>query len=243
MENKDIKLDILVIAAHPDDAELGCGGTILRMKAQGKKVGIADLTRGELGSRGSAEIRDQEAAAAAKILDLDVRVNIGLRDGFFENVEAQQLAVIQAIRRFQPEVLLVNAPKDRHPDHGRGSLLAKDAAFYSGLRRIVTSYAGEEQAAWRPKKVWTYIQDLLLMPDFVVDITPYMAQKMEAIKAYGSQFYNPDSDEPETYISSMGFLDQVQARTTEMGHLIGVKHGEGFISEKPLRVDDLLAHL
>ncbi len=243
MKQDDPKLDVLVIAAHPDDAELGCGGTILRMKAQGKKVGIADLTRGELGSRGTAEIRDAEAAAAAKILDLDARVNIGLRDGFFENVESQQLAVIEVIRRFRPEVLLINAPKDRHPDHGRGSRLARDAAFYSGLRRIETSYNGQSQEAWRPKKTWTYIQDLLLMPDFVVDISDYMETKMQAIKAYGSQFFNPDSDEPETYISSMGFLNQVQARATEMGHLIAVSHGEGFISEKPLRVDDLTAHL
>lgn len=240
---KDPKLDILVLAAHPDDAELGCGGTILRMKALGKKVGIADLTRGELGSRGTAEIRDAEAAAAAEILGLDVRVNVGLRDGFFQNEEKQQRAIIEVIRRFRPEVLLINAPKDRHPDHGRGSSLSRDAAFYSGLRRIETSHNGQAQEAWRPKKVWTYIQDQLLMPDFVVDVSDYFETKMLAVKAFGSQFYNPESDEPETYISSLGFLKQIEARATEMGHLIGVAFGEGFISEKPLRVDDLTQHL
>jgi len=238
----DPKLDILAIAAHPDDVELSCSGTLLKMAAQGKKIGILDLTRGELGTRGSAEIRDREAAASAVILGLTMRENLGYRDGFFRNDEAHQLGIIQMIRRFRPDVLLINAPHDRHPDHGKGSDLARDAAFYSGLRRIETLHAGQSQEAWRPAKVWKYIQDQLIMPDFVVDITPYMEQKLDAIRAFSSQFFNPNSDEPETYISSQNFLEQIRARSKEMGHMIGVQYGEGFVSEKPLRIDDLMAH-
>lgn len=243
MATGDIKLDVLVLAAHPDDAELAVGGTILKLKAQGKKVGIADLTAGELGTRGSASTRAKEAAAAAEILGLEVRVNVGLPDGFFRNHEAEQKAVIQVIRRFRPEVVLINAITDRHPDHGKGSALGRDAAFLSGLRRIETYFEGNLQEAWRPKKVWSYIQDQMLIPQFVVDITPYIDQKMEAIKAFGSQFYDPNSDEPTTYISTPFFMDQVKARSMEMGHLIGVAYGEGFLSERPLRVEDLLEHL
>ncbi len=238
----DTKLDILAIAAHPDDAELSCSGTLLKMAAQGKKIGILDLTRGELGTRGSAEIRDQEAAASAVILGLTVRENLGYRDGFFQNDELHQRGIIQMIRRFRPEVVLINAPYDRHPDHGRGSDLARDAAFFAGLRRIETEYAGLPQDAWRPAKVWKYIQDQLIMPDFVVDITPHMEQKLDSIRAFSSQFFNPNSDEPETYISSQNFLEQIRARSKEMGHLIGVQYGEGFVSEKPLRIEDLMAH-
>lgn len=239
----DPKLDVLIFAAHPDDAELGCGGTIAKLVAQGRKVGIADLTRGELGTRGTPEIRDQEAAASAKILGLTARVNLNLRDGFFLNDEAHQIELIKAIRRFRPDILLINAPYDRHPDHGKGSQLARDAAFLSGLRRIETEWEGSPQSEWRPAKVWKYIQDQLIIPDFVVDVTPHFETKMAAIKAFSSQFYNPESDEPETYISSRGFLDQIQARLKEMGHLIGVQYGEGFVSEKPLRVEDMMAHL
>lgn len=236
------KLDVIAFAAHPDDAELSCSGTLLKLVAQGRKVGIVDLTRGELGTRGSAEIRDQEAAASAKIMGLTIRHNLRFRDGFFQNNEAHQLPIIQAIRRFRPELILINAPYDRHPDHGRGSELVRDAAFLSGLRRIETTWEGERQAPWRPAKVWKYIQDQLIMPSFVVDISDFIDQKMAAIQAFSSQFYNPASDEPETYISSQGFLEQIQARAKEMGHLIGVRYGEGFVSEKPLRVEDLLAH-
>jgi N-acetylglucosamine malate deacetylase 1 len=239
----DPKLDVLAIAAHPDDAELSCSGTLLKMAAQGKKIGILDLTRGELGTRGSAEIRDQEAAASAKILGLTARVNLAYKDGFFQNDEAHQRGIIEVIRRFRPEVVLINAPHDRHPDHGKGSQLARDAAFLSGLRRIETSYAGVAQEAWRPAKVWRYIQDQFIMPDFVVDITPHIEGKIASIRAYSSQFFNPESEEPETYISSAAFWEFILARASEMGHHIGVRYGEGFLSEKPLRVDDLLAHL
>jgi bacillithiol biosynthesis deacetylase BshB1 len=239
----DPKIDVLAFAAHPDDAELACSGTLLKLIAQGRKVGIVDLTRGELGTRGSAEIRDKEAAASAKILGLTVRINLGFRDGFFREDEAHQLAIIQAVRRFRPDVVLINAPYDRHPDHGRGSDLVRNAVFFSGLRRIETSHEGVAQTEWRPAKVWKYIQDQLILPDFVVDITDFMDTKMAAVQAFSSQFYNPGSDEPETYISSKNFMEQLQARAKEMGHLIGVRYGEGFLSEKPLRVDDLMAHL
>jgi N-acetylglucosamine malate deacetylase 1 len=202
----DPKLDILAIAAHPDDAELSCSGTLLKMAALGKSIGILDLTRGELGTRGTPEIRAQESAAASQVLGLSVRVNLGFQDGFFRNDEAHQRGIIQVIRRFRPEVLLINAPYDRHPDHGKGSELARDAAFLAGLRRIETTFEGQGQAPWRPAKVWKYIQDQLILPSFVVDITPYMEGKLDSIRAYSSQFYNPESDEPETYISSPNFL-------------------------------------
>lgn len=238
-----MKIDVLAFAAHPDDAELGCSGTLMRMRALGYTIGVVDLTQGELGTRGTPELRAVEAAAASAIMDLQVRENLGFKDGFFQNDQTHQLAIIQMIRRFQPEAVLINAPTDRHPDHGRGCVVVRDAAFLSGLRKIETVWEGKAQEAWRPKKVWSYIQDQLLMPDFVVDITDYFEQKLASIKAYGSQFYNPASGEPETYISSMGFLEAMQARAVEMGHLVGVRYGEGFISEKPLRVDDLMAHL
>jgi bacillithiol biosynthesis deacetylase BshB1 len=240
---QDPKIDVLAFAAHPDDAELACSGTLLKLVAQGRKVGIIDLTRGELGTRGSAEIRDREAAASAEILGLTVRHNLGFRDGFFRDDEAHQLAIITAVRRFRPDVVLINAPYDRHPDHGRGSDLVRNAVFFSGLRRIETSHNGIPQTEWRPAKVWKYIQDQLILPDFVVDITEFMDTKMKAVEAFSSQFYNPESDEPETYISSKNFMEQLRARAKEMGHLIGVRYGEGFVSEKPLRVDDLMAHL
>lgn len=238
-----MKLDVLAFGAHPDDIELACCGTLMKMKAQGKRIGAVDLTRGELGTRGTAELRDQEAAAAAKILGLDVRENLRFRDGFFAHDEAHQLAIIRMIRKYQPEVVLVNAPVDRHPDHGRGSQLVRDAAYLAGLRRIETELDGAAQAAARPKKVFRYVQDQLLQPSFVVDITDFFDRKMEAIKAYGSQFFDPKSDEPMTYISSQNYLDQIEARAMTMGHMIGVRYGEGFIAEKPLRVEDLMNHL
>jgi bacillithiol biosynthesis deacetylase BshB1 len=238
-----MKIDILVFAAHPDDAELACSGTIMRMISLGHKVGIVDMTAGELGTRGSVELRAQEAAASSEIMGLHVRENLGMRDGFFQHDEAHQLQIIRAIRRHQPEILLINAPSDRHPDHGRASELVRDAAFLSGLRRIETEDGGLAQVAWRPKKVWRYIQDQLLMPSFVVDITDHFERKIAAIRAFGSQFYDPNSKEPETYISSSNFLEAIKARSQEMGHLIGVPYGEGFIAERPLRVDDLMDHL
>ncbi len=231
-----MKLDVLVFAAHPDDAEMSCGGTICKLIDQGKKVGIIDLTRGELGTRGSAELRKKEAAKASEIMGLSVRKNLGFRDGFFENNEAHQIAIIQQIRAYQPELLLVNAIHDRHPDHGKGSKLVKDAAFLSGLRKISTSLNGEFQEAWRPKKIFSYIQDHRLQPDFVVDISAYFDQKWQSILAYSSQFYNPESDDPQTYLSSQAFIKFLEARHRDVGHLIGAEFGEGFQSETPLKV-------
>lgn len=238
-----MKLDVLAIAAHPDDAELACGGTLAKMAASGRKTGILDLTKGELGTRGSVEKRFQEAGNSAKILGLSVRENLGLPDGFLANIPEQKLAIIRAIRKYQPELVLVNAPKDRHPDHGNGSVLASEACFLAGLSKIETEWEGVSQVAWRPKKVWQYIQDQLLMPDFVVDISDFFDTKMAAVKAFDSQFYNPESKEPQTYISSGDFLQFVEARSREMGHLVGATFGEGFLSDRPLRVEDPFSHL
>lgn len=242
-----MKLDVLVFSVHPDDAELGCAGTILKLVAEGKKVGIVDLTQGELGSRGSAEIRAAEAAAAADILGISVRENLRLRDGFFQQDEDSQLRVIRAVRKYQPEIVIANAPSDRHPDHGRSSKLVRDAVFLAGLRRIQTFYEGAPQLHWRPKRTFFYIQDYLLIPDFVVDITPFWAKKREAIAAFESQFYSPNSsyveqpdDAPATYISTEAFWQYLEARARDMGHTVGADFGEGFISESPLAVRSVM---
>ncbi len=227
-----LKLDLLVFAVHPDDAELSCGGVLLVEKLNGKKTGIVDLTRGELGTRGSAEIRKEEAAAAAAILQVDVRENLGLADGFFANDEAHQRKVITAIRKYQPEIIFCNAPEDRHPDHGRSSRLVEDAAFLSGLRKIETEVDGVKQEAWRPKFVFNFIQDKYLHPNFVIDISGVLEQKLQAIQAYGTQFHNPDLDEPQTYISSPDFLESIIYRSKMFGKMIGVAHAEGFLSKK-----------
>jgi bacillithiol biosynthesis deacetylase BshB1 len=235
-----MKLDILVLPVHPDDAELGCSGTIVKEVALGKKVGIVDLTRGELGTRGSAEIRDKEAAASAKILGLAVRDNLGLPDGFFENNKPHQLKVIEAIRRFRPEIVITNAYHDRHPDHGRASDLVEDSAFLSGLRKIETFYDGEKQQEWRPNLVLHFIQDNYIKPDILVDVTDHWGKKLESIHAFGSQFYNPEwENEPQTYISSPEFIQVIEARAREYGKSIGVKFAEGFISRKILGVNQL----
>lgn len=236
-----IKLDILVMAAHPDDAELSCSGTILAYIAQGKKVGIVDFTRGELGTRGTPEIRLQESNEATKILGLHARENLGLADGFFQNDQASQLALIEVIRKYRPEIVLANALEDRHPDHGKGAKLAIDACFLSGLRMIKTSdsLTKTDQIAWRPKHVYHYIQDRYLAPDFVIDITDYWDTKEKSIRAFKSQFFDPTSNEPNSYISSPEFLSFIQARAQEMGHKIGVKYGEGFQSQKTLEVKNL----
>ncbi len=225
-----MKLDILVMAAHPDDAELSCAGTILKHIAAGKKVGIVDFTRGELGTRGTPEIRLQESADATKILGLQARENLGIRDGFFRNDEETQLKLIEVIRKYQPDIVLANALEDRHPDHGKGAQLAIDACFLSGLRQIKTG----DLPAWRPAQVYHYIQDRYLEPDFVVDISSHWDQKEAAIRAFKSQFFDPNSAEPASYISSPDFLNFIQARAMEMGHKIGVKYGEGFQSQKTL---------
>ena len=234
-----MKLDILAFGAHPDDVELGCAGTILKEVALGKKVGIVDLTRGELGTRGSAEIRDKEAAAAAAILGVSVRENLAFRDGFFVNDEAHQLEIIKMIRKYQPEIVLCNAVDDRHIDHPKGSQLVSDACFLSGVIRITTSLDGEEQKAWRPKVVYHYMQWKNLVPDFVVDITGYVEQKTAAILAYSSQFYDPNSKEPESPISSKNFLESLNYRSRDLGRLTGLEHAEGFTAERYLAVNSL----
>ena len=234
------KLDILAIAAHPDDIELACTGTLLLHQTKGKKVGILDLTQGELGTRGTPQIRHQEATDAAKILGIEVRDNVGIRDGFFSNNEADQMAIIPFIRKYRPEIVLANAIDDRHPDHGRGSRLIYDACFLAGLRQISTKDEdGQEQTAWRPKFVYHYIQDRYIKPDFIVDITPYWDLKEQAIRAFRSQFYDPNSTEPDSYISNPDFLEFLKARSMEMGHAIGVKYGEGFTTARAIGVSDL----
>jgi bacillithiol biosynthesis deacetylase BshB1 len=233
------KLDILAFGAHPDDVELGCGGTIAKEISLGKKVGIVDLTHGELGTRGSAEIRDREAAAAAKILGVSIRENLNMRDGFFVNDEEHQMAVIRILRKYQPEIVICNAVDDRHIDHGKGSKLVSDACFLSGLRRIETEVDGEKQEAWRPKLVYHFIQWKNLEPDFVVDITGFEGIKKDAILAYSSQFYNPDTKEPVTPIATKNFLDSLHYRAQDMGRLIGKDFGEGFTVERYLAVNSL----
>jgi N-acetylglucosamine malate deacetylase 1 len=224
-----MKLDILVIASHPDDAELGCGGTIAKHTASGKKVGILDLTRGELGTRGTVQTREQEAVASAKILGVAVRENACLADGYFQNDKESQLKVIRYIRKYQPQIVLANAIYDRHVDHGKGAQLAYDSCFLSGLIKIETKDDnGKTQPAWRPGAVYHFIQSQLIQPHFVVDVTGYWDIKLQAIQAFKTQFFDPTSNEPETYISKPGFLKMIEARSVEFGHAIGTTHGEGF---------------
>jgi bacillithiol biosynthesis deacetylase BshB1 len=234
-----MKLDILAFGAHPDDVELGCSGTILKEISLGKTVGIVDLTRGELGTRGSAEIRDQEASDAAKILGVSVRENLNMRDGFFANDEKHQLEIIKMIRKYKPEIVLCNAIDDRHIDHGKGSKLVSDASFLSGLLKIETVLDGEIQKPWRPKVVYHYIQWKNIEPDFVVDITGFTDKKIESILAYRSQFYDPNSKEPESPISSKNFLESLNYRSRDLGRLTGVEHAEGFTTERYLAVNSL----
>jgi bacillithiol biosynthesis deacetylase BshB1 len=224
-----LKLDVLALAAHPDDAELCCGGTIAKHVSMGHQVGIVDFTLGELGTRGTPEIRAAEAEAAAKILGLAVRENLGLKDGFFQNDVSHQMTVIRAIRRYRPEIVLANAINDRHVDHPRAAQLGYDACFLAGLAKVETIGAdGKPQIPWRPRAVYHYIQSNLTMPDFVVDISLFMDKKMEAIRAFKSQFHDPASDAPETYISRPGFLRMVESRAVEFGYSIGVDYAEGF---------------
>lgn len=234
-----MKLDILAVGSHPDDVELGCAATLVKEISFGKKVGILDLTRGELGTRGSAEIRDEEAAVAADILGVEVRENLAFADGFFTNDKEHQLAIIKMIRNYQPEIVLCNAITDRHIDHGRGSKLVSDACFLSGLRKIESTFDGTPQMAWRPKHVYHYIQWQHLEPDFVVDVSNFIEKKIEAVKAYRSQFYDPDSNEPISPITSKNFLDSVAYRARDLGRLIGVDAGEGFTVERYVAVDRL----
>jgi N-acetylglucosamine malate deacetylase 1 len=236
---KNMKLDILAFGAHPDDVELGCSGTIAKEVNLGKKVGIIDLTRGELGTRGSVETRNSESAKASEILGVSVRENLDMRDGFFVNDEAHQMKIIQMIRKYQPEIVLCNAIDDRHIDHGKGSKLVSDACFLSGLRQIKTELNGENQEAWRPKLVYHYIQWKNIEPDFVVDISAFMETKMQSVLAYGSQFYDPKSNEPVTPIASKNFLDSIKYRAQDFGRLVGVEYAEGFTVERYLAVNSL----
>jgi bacillithiol biosynthesis deacetylase BshB1 len=234
-----MKVDILAFGAHPDDVELGCGGTLAKEVFLGKKVAIIDLTRGELGTRGSVPIRDAEAQKGAEALGVALRENLNFRDGFFVNDEAHQLEVIKMIRKYQPEMVLCNAIKDRHIDHGKGSKLVSDACFLAGLTKIQTEYNGQAQVAWRPKRVYHYIQWENIEPDFAVDISGFMDQKVAAVQAYSSQFFNPNTNEPETPISSVNFIDSITYRARDLGRLIGVEHAEGFTVERCLAVNSL----
>jgi bacillithiol biosynthesis deacetylase BshB1 len=234
-----MKLDILAFGAHPDDVELGCSGTIAKEISLGKKVGIIDLTRGELGTRGSVEIRNSESAKASEILGISARENLDMRDGFFVNDEAHQMKIIQMIRKYQPEIVLCNAIDDRHIDHGKGSKLVSDACFLSGLIRIETELNGEKQTAWRPKLVYHYIQWKNIEPDFVVDISDFVEVKTQAILAYGSQFYNPDDKGPITPIATKNFLESIHYRSQDLGRLVGVDYAEGFTVERYLAVNSL----
>lgn len=234
-----MKLDILAFAAHPDDVELACSGTVIKHINAGKKVGVVDLTRGELGTRGTPEIRDQEANNAAKIMGLLIRDNLGFRDVYFTNDEAHQLEVVKKIRQYQPDIVLANAVYDRHPDHSKASQLVSQACFMAGLSKIETAIDSKAQKEWRPTAVYHYVQSSYVEPDFVVDISESWDQKMESIKAYTSQFHNPNSDEPETFISSSQFLDLINARSLDLGKTIGVSHGEGFTVERVAGVNNL----
>lgn len=239
-----IKLDILALGAHPDDVEMSCSGTLLAAVAAGKKIGVVDFTRGELGTRGTPAIRAAEAAAAGLVMGLSVRENLGLPDGFFRNDQEHQLPLIAAIRRYQPEIVLCNAIQDRHPDHGRGAELATDACFLAGLSMIETfGDDGLSQVPWRPKNVYHYIQDRAIAPAFVVDISAHWPGKWASIQAYGSQFFNPNVSGPATYLSSQEFSRFMEARAREFGHMIGVEFGEGFTVHRPVgvrQVSDLL---
>ncbi|MBL7684372.1 MAG: bacillithiol biosynthesis deacetylase BshB1 [Flavipsychrobacter sp.] len=234
-----MKLHLLGIAVHPDDIELSAAGTLIKHARMGQKVGIIDLTRGELGTRGTPELRLEEAADAARIMGMAVRENLGMRDGFLTNDEAHQMLLIQYIRKYRPEIVIANAIADRHPDHGKAGKLIADACFLSGLRKIETTLDGTPQTAWRPKRVYHMIQDRFTEPSFIVDVSDTHATKMEAIKAYKSQFHDPNSSEPLTYISRGGFLESIEARAMLLGKRIGVQYGEGFVSENVPGVADL----
>jgi N-acetylglucosamine malate deacetylase 1 len=232
-------MDILAFAAHPDDVELSCSGTIMKAISQGKQVGVIDLTQGELGSRGTIETRYAEAGEASTIMGLSIRENLKMADGFFAiNAENKRL-IIQMIRKYRPQIVLANAIEDRHPDHGRAAKLVSEACFLAGLRKIETELDGQIQEAYRPKAVYHYIQDHYIKPDFVVDVTEFVDRKIEAIKAYKTQFYDPNSNEPETPISGAEFFDFIKGRMLQFGRPIGVQYAEGFTVEREIGVEDL----
>jgi N-acetylglucosamine malate deacetylase 1 len=234
-----MKLDILVFAAHPDDAELGCGATIAKHVSLGYKVGVVDLTQGELGTRGTVHTRYQEATESAKILGLSVRENLRMRDGFFTNDEAHQRKLIEVIRHYQPEIILANAIRDRHPDHGKGADIAFHSCFLAGLAKVETQRDNKPQKPWRPKHLYHFIQSELIVPDLLVDVSAHWQIKMNSIRAYKSQFFDPASSEPETFISKPSFLAFIEARAREFGQSIGVEYAEGFTTSSKIGVDDL----
>lgn len=235
-----MKLHILAIGVHPDDVELGCAGTLINHIKKGDKVGILDLTQGELGSRGTIKTRYQEAQNAAQTMGISVRENLKLRDGFFKNDEESQLKLIQIIRKYRPEIVFANAMEDRHPDHGRAGKLIEDACFLSGLIKIETEMDGKSQEAWRPKRVFHYIQDRLLKPDFIVDVSDSFDQKLQAVKCYTTQFSNDKSEDgPVTYISQPGFLNKIEYRSHQLGQRIGVQHGEGFTTNSEIGIANM----
>jgi bacillithiol biosynthesis deacetylase BshB1 len=235
-----MKLDVLAIGSHPDDVELGCSGTLINEVKKGKKVGIVDLTQGELGTRGTVQTRYDEAANAAKIMGITVRENLKMRDGFFKNDEEHQMQLVRILRKYKPEIVIGNILEDRHPDHGRGGWLTYDACFFSGLRQVkTTGDDGQEQEKWRPKLLLHYIQDRFYEPDLITDVTEVWEQRMAAIRAYKTQFYDPNSDEPQSYLSSPEFIEALTARARLLGKRIGVKYGEGFLSKKSIGIKDL----
>lgn len=236
----DDQVDILCVTAHPDDVEISMAGTILHHRSLGHSVGLVELTAGELGTRGTPEIRKREAEAAAKLLDVAFRYQLGLADGFFRPDEPSLLKVIASIRRHRPKVLLTNAVRDRHPDHGRGAELVAEAAFLSGLRRITTTHNGSDQAPWRPSQVFHAIQDHYIQPDLIIDITPYWSKKLAALQCFASQFHDPNSKEPTSPIATPDFLPFLEGRAREMGRLIGTTFGEGYTSKTPLMINDML---
>jgi len=241
-----MKLDILAIGAHPDDVELGCSGTLISEIRKGKKAGIIDLTQGELGTRGTIETRYAEATASAKIMGLSVRENLKMRDGFFQNDEAHQMQLIRVLRKYQPDIVIGNILEDRHPDHGKGGWLIYDSCFLSGLRQVKTfDEEGKEQEKWRPRMLLHYIQDRFFEQDIILDISDVWEQRMEAIRAYKTQFFDPGSKEPQTYLSTPEFLDALASRARLLGKRIGVKYGEGFLSKKNIglrSLDSLILH-
>lgn len=236
----NMKINVLAIVAHPDDLEISAAGTFLKLKSQGYKTGVIDLTAGELGTRGNALTRKEEAENATKILDLDARENLGFADGFFEINEDSLKKIITIIRKYQPDIIITNSIHDRHPDHGRASQLVARAAYLSGLRKIETTQNGEVQKEWRPKATYFFIQDRFIQPDFVVDISDFMDKKIEAIKAFKTQFYDPESKEPETPISGQYFLDFIRGRGREFGRPVGYEYAEGFCTERYVGVANLM---
>jgi len=237
------KLDILAFAAHPDDVELSCGGTIAKYCDMGKKVGIVDFTQGQMGTKGSPELRLKESAKAAKYFGLAARENLGFLDVFFENTVDNQLKLVEVIRKYQPEILLINAPVDRHPDHVKASEMSKAAVFLSGLKKVETTVEGTLQETWRPKSVYHYIQSQMLTPDFILDVSAHIETRNKAIWAFESQLHNPNSMEEETFISSPEFLKMLDARGKTLGHSIGVEFGDGFIGTRNIGVSDLFGLL